>query len=169
MREMANDDTDLRARLEAYLTEAQARRVLVLDNGGYVLGTAGGEGENTADVSFGALMAGAFQSAREMAAIMGETELRALHHHGAQIDMHTQVIADHWLLITVFDGQARVGLVQRLAAQMAPTLAPLLLAQSNSVEPASQAMLQSAAFRADFDDTFDRLFRDVTHTTSEGS
>jgi predicted regulator of Ras-like GTPase activity (Roadblock/LC7/MglB family) len=155
----------LRDRVRAYAEEAHARQVILLEMSGHVLAAEGGAWDD--DVALGALLAGLFGSARELAAIFGEPEFRSLYQQGAHTGIYTVLIGDRWLLVTVFDGQSQIGLVRMLAGQVAADLARELTNLSATDLTAVRETIHSQAFRASFDDTLERLFHDDPISTSE--
>ncbi len=152
----------IQARARAYAGETRAARVLVLDTGGHVVCDEGTQsvGASQDGVALGALLAGVFSSARQLGRLCDEDDIRTLFQQGAQRGVLTMLIGERWLLVTIFDRHAHVGLVRMLAAQLADTLAGELAALDASDLDAARATLHSAAFRASFDDTLDRLFHD---------
>lgn len=154
---MPTPDTVLHQRVQRYAEAARAQQVILLEDSGHVLTATGAIQQD--DVALGALLAGLFGSARQLAAIVGETDFRAFFQQGAQTSIYTMLIGERWLLVTVFGRQAQIGLVRMLAAEAAADLAELLTASENTLASVRDVVL-SAAFRASFDDTLDRLFQD---------
>ncbi len=167
---MRSDQTSadgVRDRLARYADEVGARQVLLLDRGGFVICAATGPGETMEPVTIGAVAAGTFAAARELAVLFGESECQMIFQQGARLGVFTLAIADRWFFITAFDRQAHVGLVQVLAAQAAGDLA-LLLAPYAETDDARD-LIASEAFRADFDDALDRIFQDDLSTPTGGA
>jgi predicted regulator of Ras-like GTPase activity (Roadblock/LC7/MglB family) len=152
------DIVAIRARIQRFADEAHAKHVIVLDTSGHVLSA---EGMYAAehDVALGALLAGVFGSAREMATMLGEPDFRALFQQGANASIYTLLIPDQWLLVTVFDRQSQVGLVRMLAAQVADDLAGALGGMGGDVA-AVRELVHSTPFQRSFDATIDQLFHD---------
>lgn len=156
----------LRARLGAYALEAGARQVLVLDAAGFVLCAAAGPGEESEPVALGALAAGTFQAARELAALFGEDECRAFYQQGERTGIYTLLISDRWFFITAFDRVAHVGLIQMLAGLAAHDLAAIL-ARLDAGDAAVRDLVASDAFRAGVDDALDRLLPAAAHLAAD--
>jgi predicted regulator of Ras-like GTPase activity (Roadblock/LC7/MglB family) len=155
----------VRERVRAFAAEAQARQVVLLEMSGHVLAAEGGAWAD--DVPLGALLAGLFRSARELAAMFDEQEFHSFFQQGTHLSIFTLLIGERWLLVTAFDGQSQIGLVRMLAGQVAADLAGELAHLSGSDLAAARAAIHSQAFRASFDDTLARLFQDDPISTTE--
>ena len=159
MSDSATGMAELREQLLAYAAQVSARQAVLLDASGYVLCSVAAPGEESEPVLLGALAAGTFQAARELAALFGEGECRAFLQQGAQTGIYTLLIGGRWFFITAFDRLSHVGLVQMQAAQAAHDLASTL-EQMLMADDATQALVASAAFRASVDDAIDRLLQE---------
>lgn len=154
---MPAPDAALQRRVRAFAEATHAQQVILLEDSGHVLTATGAIQQD--DVALGALLAGLFGSARQLAEIVGESDFRAMFQQGAQTSIYTMLIGERWLLVTVFGRQAQIGLVRMLAVEAAADLAELLAATEDNLASVRDVVL-SAAFRASFDDTLDRLFQD---------
>ena len=155
------DLTGIQARLRRFVAAAHANSVILLEMSGHLICAAGPAMKAGESVALGALLAGVFSSAREMATMLGETDFRALLQQGATASIYTLRIADDWLLVTVFDQQTHVGMVRMLAEQEADALAVALLGLRNVDLADVRELVHSAAFQHSFDATIDQLFRDI--------
>ena len=72
--------------------------------------------------SLGALAAGAFASAREIARLVGESEFSVLFHQGQREHVHVNLAGQHGLLMTLFDDRTTVGLVRLCAREACASL-----------------------------------------------
>ena len=69
-----------------------------------------------------ALAAGAFASTREIARLVGEPEFSVLFHQGVEEHIHVSLIADHMMLVAIFDDRTTIGMVRLYASEAAPRL-----------------------------------------------
>jgi len=104
--------------LQTMLRDSRARCVILINrNDGTVMASQGFL-DSLDTTSLGALAAGAFASAREIARLIGEPEFSVLFHQGEREHVHVNLAGDHGLLMTLFDDSTTVGLV-RLCARRA--------------------------------------------------
>jgi predicted regulator of Ras-like GTPase activity (Roadblock/LC7/MglB family) len=75
--------------------------------------------------ALGALLAGNFAAAREIARLIGETGFETQFQQGAGRQVVTQAVGDGWLLTVVFKAASSLGLVKVLAGRAAEELRPL--------------------------------------------
>jgi predicted regulator of Ras-like GTPase activity (Roadblock/LC7/MglB family) len=75
--------------------------------------------------TLGALLAGNFASAREIARLIGESGFETQYQQGAGRQVVTQAVGDGWLLTVVFRPASSLGLVKVLAGRAADELRPL--------------------------------------------
>ena len=116
----AQDQAQLESILAGVIEGAQARSALLINgNDGSVI-AAQGLLDSLDVTSLGALAAGAFASAREMARLVGEPEFTVLFHQGKREHVHVNLAGEHGLLMTLFDNRTTVGMV-RLYARRACT------------------------------------------------
>lgn len=115
-----SDLAELEETLDDMVQGSRARCALLInrDDGSIIAGQ--GYLDSLDTTSLGALAAGAFASAREIARLIGEPEFSVLFHQGRREHVHVNLAGDHGLLMTLFDDQTTVGLV-RLYARRAST------------------------------------------------
>ena len=135
-----------------------ASHVLLLDKGGQLISSQGQGGQRDI-VSLGALLAGAFGSSRQVAAILGERDFRNIYQQGVHESIYTSLVGDHWLLVVVFDRQTHVGLVKVLARRAVEDL-ERVLDRVRTVGTQAKEQVVNVQFRNSVDSTIDRLFRD---------
>ncbi len=158
--------TFIRDRLDAFAAETRARRVILLDVSGYVIGAVGSHEHDESEGTLGPLLTGIFASAREMAAMLGEADLRAFLQLGAHSYIYTVFLPDRWLLVTVFDRQANLGLVRMLADHLSAELAGALADLAN-VDTSVHELVRSATFQEGVDMAIDQLFHDESAREEE--
>lgn len=104
--------------LQTMLRDSRARGVILINRDDGSVLSAHGFLESLDTTSLGALAAGAFASAREIARLIGEPEFSVLFHQGRHEHVHVNLAGSHGLLMTLFDDNTTVGLV-RLCARRA--------------------------------------------------
>jgi predicted regulator of Ras-like GTPase activity (Roadblock/LC7/MglB family) len=149
------------ARILGRLTQdTGASQVLLLDKGGQLISLQGQVGQGQRDtVALGALLAGAFSSSRQVAAILGERDFRDILQQGIHESINTTLIGDQWLLVVVFDRQTHVGLVKVLARRATDELERVLERVRSGGAQAKERVV-SVQFRSSVESTIDRLFQD---------
>ena len=111
--------------LAAFLSDADATAVLLLDRGGQPLATAGAvPGLDAASV--GALAAGAFASTGALARLIGEPEFTSLFHEGAHARLHASSVDDDTFLLALFDARTTAGMVRLFARETSRAIAQVL-------------------------------------------
>jgi len=111
--------------LASLVQNGNANCALLLDSSGQVVRSAG-ETEELDTTSLGALLAGNFGSAREIARLLKERSFTALFQQGEQASVYTHLVNDRWLLSVVFDRRTQVGLVKSLTHRSAAEIEKLL-------------------------------------------
>jgi predicted regulator of Ras-like GTPase activity (Roadblock/LC7/MglB family) len=135
-----------------------AGHVLLLDKSGQLISSQGQAGQRDI-ISLGALLAGAFASSRQVAAMLGEHEFRSILQQGVHESIHTSLIGEHWLLVVVFDQQTHVGLVKVLARKVVEELDRVLERVLSGGRVAKPDVV-TVQFRSSVENTIDLLFRD---------
>lgn len=135
-----------------------ASHVLLLDKAGQLISTQGQGGQRDT-AALGALLAGAFGSSRQVAAILGERDFRNIYQQGVHESIYTSLVGDLWLLVIVFDRQTHVGLVKVLARRAVEEL-ERCLERVRGGDVGQKEAVVNVQFRASVDSTIDRLFRD---------
>jgi predicted regulator of Ras-like GTPase activity (Roadblock/LC7/MglB family) len=135
-----------------------ASHVLLLDKSGQLI-SAQGQGGQRDIVSLGALLAGAFGSSRQVAAILGERDFRNIFQQGVHESIYTSLVGEQWLLVVVFDRQTHVGLVKVLARRATEDL-ERVLERVRAAGTQAKDQVVNVQFRTSVDNTIDLLFRD---------
>lgn len=107
--------------LEALNSEAETRRVALLHDSGLVLAEAGAEAHLDQGES-GALAAGTFFAARQLARRLGETAFNGLHYQGAGRDFLMVAAGPEALLLVVFDHRTRPAIVRACLQKHLPAI-----------------------------------------------
>jgi predicted regulator of Ras-like GTPase activity (Roadblock/LC7/MglB family) len=124
-----HDLTQLDHALQTMLRDSRARCVILINRDDGSVLAAQGYVDSLDTTSLGALAAGAFASAREIARLIGEPEFSVLFHQGEREHVHVNLAGTHGLLMTLFNDTTTVGLV-RLCARRACAIITRVLAES---------------------------------------
>src|SRR5712691_9918069 len=111
--------------LAEFLKKADADLTVVIDRGGNVMSQFGDSA--VMDVTIiAALAAGSFAATKELARRIGEVEFNALYHQGNGSHIFMNSVDDNTIMITVFGGRTKVGLVRFYSAAAAQNVAQIL-------------------------------------------
>jgi predicted regulator of Ras-like GTPase activity (Roadblock/LC7/MglB family) len=147
------------ARILGRLTEdTGASQVLLLDKSGQLISAQGQVGQRDM-LALGALLAGAFSSSRQVAAILGERDFRDILQQGVHESINTSLIGEQWLLVVLFDKQTHVGLVKVLARKATDELERVLERVRTGGAQAKEQVV-NVQFRSSVESTIDQLFQD---------
>jgi predicted regulator of Ras-like GTPase activity (Roadblock/LC7/MglB family) len=138
--------------------DAGAGQVLLLDKSGQLILTQGQVGQRDM-LALGALLAGAFSSSRQVAAILGERDFRDILQQGVHESINTSLIGEQWLLVVLFDKQTHVGLVKVLARKATDELERVLERVRTGGAQAKEQVV-NVQFRSSVESTIDQLFQD---------
>lgn len=111
----------LLAVLNALAAEAEARRVALLHESGIMLAETGEDAHQDQGES-GALAAGAFFTARQLASRLGEHSFAGLHYQGANRDFLLVAAGPDALLMVVFDDRTRPAIVRACLNKHLPAI-----------------------------------------------
>jgi predicted regulator of Ras-like GTPase activity (Roadblock/LC7/MglB family) len=114
--------TGIRIRLGQLVREASVDCALLLDHSGQII-LASGDVDGRQLVSLGALLAGNFASAREIARLLKESRFKVCFQQGEREHVLTSLVGDRCLLSLLFGVQGQLGLVKVLATRAADDLA----------------------------------------------
>jgi predicted regulator of Ras-like GTPase activity (Roadblock/LC7/MglB family) len=103
--------------LQRMLRQSMAKCVMLINRNDGSLITSQGFLDDLDTISLGALAAGAFASAREIARLVGEPEFSVLFHQGEREHVHVNLAGNHGLLMTLFNDRTTVGLVRICARE----------------------------------------------------
>ena len=107
--------------LETLDREANAKFVFLLEKSGQHIAVAGDLDEIDA-TSLASLTAGNVAATEGVAQLVGEDGFTTLFHEGRQENLHISVVADHIILLVVFDHNSSLGLVRLRVEQCMPQL-----------------------------------------------
>jgi predicted regulator of Ras-like GTPase activity (Roadblock/LC7/MglB family) len=108
--------------------------------------------------TLGALLAGNFAAAREIARMIGEAGFETQFQQGAGRQVITQAVGDGWLLTIVFRPASSLGLVKVLAGRAAEELRPLNEAAHARVARGEVPPGPDQRFKAAASEAIDLLF-----------
>lgn len=167
MREFDADLTNLRvteedmaqisACLQRLLADTGAEFAMVVDHAGQILAHES-DTDRPEMTHLGALLAATYASTQEIARILNEDSFRTLLQEGMREKIITETVANHWLLVVIFDKQAHLGLIKVLTKRTTGILVNILevaLARTvNERHSLSGPLLQATT------DTIDLVFKD---------
>lgn len=138
--------------------------VALLDRSGQVV-TAYGDGYERERVSLGALIAGSFASAREIARLLGEEQFQTFFQQGQRHHVLTMAVGSQWLLAVVFSNKAQLGLIRVLSARAVGELIQVL--RDVHRQPVPQGPVLGASFRSSANQALDVVFGESRGVVAE--
>jgi predicted regulator of Ras-like GTPase activity (Roadblock/LC7/MglB family) len=161
LRVTEEDTAQISACLQRLLADTGASYTMVVDRSGQILAYES-DGHRPEMTHLGALLAATYASTQEIARILNEDSFRTLLQEGLREKIITETVADHWLLVIIFDQQAHLGLIKVLAKRTTSILGNVLeVAQSR---PSSQSSGISTRMLRATTDTIDLVFNDDDST-----
>ncbi len=112
--------------------------------------------------TLGALLAGNFAAAREIARLLGEPGFESQFQQGVGRQVVTNAVGDGWLLSVVFTASSSLGLVKMLTARAAEELRPLNDAARARVARGEVPSGPGGGFHAAAASAIDALFKEPT-------
>lgn len=145
-------DQAIEEHLKLLRTHTGARCVLLISSGGYSVNVVG-QTASLDIVSVGALVAANFMAAAELAKLLGgRSVFKSSYHEGDDYNIYAYKVTDELLLVVIFGGESKPGMVWFYTKQTAATLIPLVIEQTSGlVLPANL----NAVMEAEFDQLFD--------------
>jgi predicted regulator of Ras-like GTPase activity (Roadblock/LC7/MglB family) len=128
----ASDIDRINAVLLGFVKKANAQCALVIDKEGHMVARQGFFKQDSSTLA--ALVSGSFASTREVARLLGEPEFRVLFHQGQGQSIHITLIGVRTLLVTVFAGSVKAGMIQVLCKELAGQL-EVVLADAQGRKP----------------------------------
>lgn len=150
-------------RLEALVREANARCALLLDYSGQIIGLSG-DFDRREVVSLGALLAGNFASAREIARLLREPSFKMSFQQGEKDHVLTSMVSSRCLLSVLFSVSGQLGLVKVLSARAAEDLSAII---DWGQAQAKDNGLDARTFRIAAEKGIERWFRDRSEAESD--
>lgn len=151
------DTVQINACLQRLLADTGASYTMLVDRSGQILAYES-DGLRPEMTHLGALLAATYASTQEIARILNEDSFRTLLQEGLREKIITETVADHWLLVVIFDQQAHLGLIKVLAKRTTGILGTVLeVARDRPVEEHSG--LSRPLLKATMD-TIDLVFSD---------
>jgi predicted regulator of Ras-like GTPase activity (Roadblock/LC7/MglB family) len=151
------DTAQISACLQRLLADTGASYTMVVDRAGQILAYES-DGHRPEMTHLGALLAATYASTQEIARILNEDSFRTLLQEGLREKIITESVADHWLLVIIFDQQAHLGLIKVLAKRTTGILTNVLevarTRPTNHQERLPRPLLKATT------DTIDLVFSD---------
>lgn len=151
------DTAQISACLQRLLADTGAEFAMVVDRAGQILAHES-DTDRPEMTHLGALLAATYASTQEIARILNEDSFRTLLQEGMREKIITETVANHWLLVVIFDKQAHLGLIKVLTKRTTAVLVNILevaLARSVDEPPQVSSQLLQATT-----DTIDLVFSD---------
>ncbi len=109
---LVQEDLDqIRACLRRILERSGAHSVLLIDRSGQLISFWGDKAEEDS-VALAALTAANFGATAAIARLLGENDFSLLFHKGKEENIHFSSVGEEFLLVTLFDNKASLGLVR---------------------------------------------------------
>ncbi len=143
--------------LERLLSEAGARYCLLLDRSGQPVASRGHAPSGNV-LTLGALLAGTFAAAREVAKALGEPDFDVFFQQGREESVLTQFLGGQWLLAVFFGQDTPLGLVKVFAGRAARQMEAVL--ETARVEGRVELPRVRADLRTSIEQAIDDLFKD---------
>ena len=126
------------AQLQQYLKSSKARCVLLISKSGHLISQFGFT-SNFNVQSIAALIGGIFTSTQSLAKIIAEEKFATMFQEGKNWNVYLTLLADQFILATIFDKTTVVGMIRHAAGEAQKELEPFLLrALVADEEPAPQ-------------------------------
>ena len=157
LRVTEEDVAQITACLQRLLTDTGASYTMVVDRSGQILAYES-DAYRPEMSHLGALLAATYASTQEIARILNEDSFRTLLQEGMREKIITEMIADNWLLVVIFDQRVHLGLIKVLTKRSTIILGNILeVAQSRT--DSNQTWLPRPLRKATTD-TIDLVFSD---------
>ncbi len=143
----AEDVEAMDAELGRFLEESEAQCCLLVHRHGQLVAKRG-HTQQLDTTSLAALAAGAFASTKEIARLVGEPEFSVLFHEGVDEHIHVSLVAEHMILVSIFDDRTTIGMVRLYAAEAAQRLGEVV-ERMKARESAPLEGLETAAGQTD--------------------
>jgi predicted regulator of Ras-like GTPase activity (Roadblock/LC7/MglB family) len=149
----------INACLDRLIEEGNTQYALLLDLSGQLVTWCGEVDQKGLD-ALGALLAGNFASAREIAKLLGEDSFSAVFQEGHRRHVFTALVSQHWMLAVVFDARTPVGLVKLLCHRASADLQAVYKAVCQQDHSTVAGWALGDSFRVLAQRTIDSLLQD---------
>ena len=158
----ANDIEQLNQLLLAYVKKSGAHSVLLIDKDGHLVAKQGFTND-LESTSLSALVAGSFATTREVARQLGESEFEVLFHQGKNQSIHIKLIGDRTLQVSVFNKDAKSGMIQVMAKELGKKVGDVIdeIANRKPEESGEQQESLDEGFSSEMKNHLDDLFGDL--------
>lgn len=128
-----NERAEMKEALDSIVLNANTTNaILITQDGQYVMSS--GEVSFINTTALAALVAGMFTATREVAKLLGELEFSILFQQGMKRNIHISLINRDLMLLVVFEGVEKTGVVRMNTAQYGKRLAELVSYQDEEVK-----------------------------------
>jgi predicted regulator of Ras-like GTPase activity (Roadblock/LC7/MglB family) len=108
--------------LQDFLTQSDATTALIIDKGGFLLGSRG-DTQQFDLTTIAALASGAYLANQTIANLVHETNFNCVYQQGEQFSMFVVSVDEYCLLVVIFKAQVSVGVVKYFAEPAAQNIA----------------------------------------------
>lgn len=109
---LLQEDLDqIQACLKRVLQRSGAHSILLIDRSGQLISHWGAKAQEDS-IALAALTAANFGATAEIARLLGERDFSLLFHKGKDENIHFSSVGEDFLLVTLFDNRASLGLVR---------------------------------------------------------
>lgn len=141
--------------------ETQASYVMLIERSGQVIAFKTDSGEEGKRV-LGALLAGSFASAREIARVLNERDFTTLIQQGKYESIYAESIHNTWILVVIYPKPTTLGMVQVMSKRSIKELEVILERVKKQSSSAHRVSIFSNLMRtSEVNDTVDLLFKDL--------
>jgi predicted regulator of Ras-like GTPase activity (Roadblock/LC7/MglB family) len=152
----AEDLAEFDALLTGFLSDTNARAILLVDRTGRLLASAG-ETQQLDGTAFATLAAADFGASDQLATLVGEREFASLYHHGERSSLYLTALNGLAILATLFDDRTTLGMIRLKLKSLVPTFEALLV-EVGQRSAAGPAVPMDSSFAAEAESEIDRLF-----------
>jgi predicted regulator of Ras-like GTPase activity (Roadblock/LC7/MglB family) len=153
------DARRLTAVLEKLYDASKSRAVFLIEKSGQLIASAG-ETRKLDTVALASLAAGSIAASGGLAQVLGEKEFNVLIHEGEKDHLHISVVAQHAILVVLFDERSSLGLVRLRVRRAAEDISQTFVEMARRTE--RETGRHRAAFQEQFaqltDEDIDKLF-----------
>jgi len=140
--------------------DAGAKVVFLVDKNGQLIASVGMEPEFDL-MSFASLCAADFEANAQLAKLIGEKDFSTLYHQGVDESMYLARVAEHIILVVLFNKRTTLGLVRLRVKKAVDGLDTVLSRLFDKLEYENEDLKQfDAGFADELNKEIDSLFKD---------
>ena len=117
--------TAVEREMTQYIKASRAKCVILLSKDGHLISQSGYISDFNLQ-SISALIGGIFSSTQALARLVREEKFKVMFQEGSKWNVYFCLVAEHFILATIFDKSTVVGMIRHAAAEAEKALAPHL-------------------------------------------